>query len=146
MKQHADTGNTFDFFALSDEIGMKQALETILNITEMDANLMSDMFKTIVDKTCDRLIRIYEHPDFVYCRTMNFRECHKICEELERIFDEAIERTVSDNKNANATNVLHYLLKQGRGEIDGGLTMKQVMDNALIMFGAVSNGQKYFVL
>lgn len=143
LEQHANTGIAFDFFGLGDEIGMKQALETILNITEIDANLMHDMFKKIVDNTCDRLVRVYEHPDFVYRQTKKYLECHKICEELERIFEEAIGRTMCDNENANATNVLHYLLKQGRGEVDGGLTMKQIMDNALIMFGAVSISDRF---
>lgn len=136
---HANTGVSFDFFALSDEIGMKQALETVLNITEIDSNLVHDMFKKIVDHTCDRLIRIYEHPDFIYRLTKKFRECYGICKELERLFDEAVERTLADTKNGNATNVLYYLLKQRRGEVEMGLTMEQVKDNALIMFGAVSS-------
>lgn len=138
LKFYANTGHAFDFFELSDEIGMLQALETILNITEIDVNLMHDMFKRIVDNTCERLVRLYEHPDFIYRHTRKFEECSEICDRLKKFFDDAIDRTISDNRNANATNVLHYLLKQGRGEIKGGLTRRQIMDNALIMFGAVS--------
>ncbi|XP_063700621.1 probable cytochrome P450 313a4 [Culicoides brevitarsis] len=136
LEKYADTGVDFDFFELSDAIGMKQALETVLNVTEIDPNLMHDMFKKIVDNTCDRLVRIYEHPDVFYGFTAKSEECKKISEKLEEIFNEAIDRTLMDAKNANATNVLYFLLKQRRGEVNMGLTMEQVKDNALIMFGA----------
>uniref|UniRef100_A0A336MTD9 CSON005477 protein n=1 Tax=Culicoides sonorensis TaxID=179676 RepID=A0A336MTD9_CULSO len=139
INEYADSGKAFDFFSLSDEIGMKQALDTILNITEVDSNLMHDMFKKIVDYTCERLVRIDQHPDFIYHRTQKYLECHKIFIKLKKIFDEALTRTLNEQNNNCKKNVLYYLLKKGKSDNQKELSTVQIMDNALIMFGATSS-------
>lgn len=111
----------------------------MLNTSNVDPKVMEGIFKKIVDNTCERVMKIQYHNSGLYNQTSKGKETIKMCDVLEDIFQKAVENVRADPEGKT---VLHYLLKQEEIMVKQ-LSLKQIMDNALIMFGAVSCSLKF---